>query len=183
MNNSIATVLEDNLELLENSQEKLNEARRRLPSLRAICDDDMDPKNIMWDEGKAYVIDLECLDYGNPVSSCFNLSLQWSGTVNERFEKENLVAFYKGYLKAYDNGFRSYDKLFGIAYTWVEWLEYNIRRALGMEGKEEEEIKLGAEETIRTIDRIRYLNSIEDDICSVLKTHMALDYEIVLGTA
>ena len=65
----------------------------------------------------------------------------------------------------------------------MEWLEYNIRRALGMEGKEEEEIKLGAEETIRTIDRIRYLNSIEDDICSVLKTHMALDYEIVLGTA
>jgi len=52
-----------------------------------------------------------------------------------------------------------------------------------MEGKEEEEIKLGAEETIRTIDRIRYLNSIEDDICSVLKTHMALYYEIVLGTA
>jgi hypothetical protein len=73
--------------------------------------------------------------------------------------------------------------LFGIAYTWVEWLEYNIRRALGMEGKEEKEIKLGAEETIRTIDRIRYLNSIEDDICSVLNTHMALDYEIVLGTA
>ncbi|MBQ6024812.1 MAG: aminoglycoside phosphotransferase family protein [Lachnospiraceae bacterium] len=183
MNNSIATVLEDNLELLENSQEKLNEARRRLPSIRAICDDDMDPKNIMWDDGKAYMIDLECLDYGNPVSSCFNLSLQWSGTVNERFEKENLVAFYKGYLKAYDNGFRSYDKLFGIAYTWLEWLEYNLRRALGMEGKEEEEVKLGVEETIRTIDRIRYLNSIEDDICSVLKTHMALYYEIVLGTA
>ena len=169
LNSSIVAVLEDNLELLKNSQEKLNEARRRLPSLRAICDDDMDPKNIMWDEGKAYVIDLECLDYGNPVSSCFNLSLQWSGTVNERFEKENLAAFYKGYLKAYDNGFRSYDKLYGIAYTWVEWLEYNIRRALGMEGKEEEEIKLGVEETIRTIDRIRYLNSIEDDICSVLK--------------
>ena len=169
MNNNIATVLEDNLELLENSQEKLNEARRRLPSIRAICDDDMDPKNIMWDDGKAYVIDLECLDYGNPVSSCFNLSLQWSGTVNERFEKENIVAFYKGYLKTYDNGFRSYDELFGIAYTWVEWLEYNMRRALGLESKEEAEIKLGVEETIKTINRIRYLNSIEDDICSVLK--------------
>ena len=169
MNNNIATVLEDNLELLENSQEKLNEARRRLPSIRAICDDDMDPKNIMWDDGKAYVIDLECLDYGNPVSSCFNLSLQWSGTVNERFEKENIAAFYKGYLKTYDNGFRSYDELFGIAYTWVEWLEYNMRRALGLESKEEAEIKLGVEETIKTINRIRYLNSIEDDICSVLK--------------
>ncbi len=169
MNNSVATVLEKNLELLENSQEKLNEARKRLPSIRAICDDDMDPKNIMWDEGKAYVIDLECLDYGNPVSSCFNLSLQWSGTVNERFEKENLAAFYKGYLKAYDNGFQSYDELFGIAYTWVEWLEYNMRRTLGLESKEEAEIKLGVEETIKTINRIRYLNSIEDDICSVLK--------------
>lgn len=44
-------------------------------------------------------------------------------------------AFYRGYLGAYDNGFRYYGEIFGIAYTWVEWLEYNIRRALKMEGE------------------------------------------------
>ena len=161
----IAPLLEANLQLLETAQEKLNEARKKLPAIRAISNDDMDPKNIMWHDGNAYVIDLECLGYSNPVSSCLDLALQWSGTVNGRFNKENLEAFFKGYLNSYDNGFRSYDELFGIAYTWIEWLEYNIRRALGTDEK-----RLGEEETGNTINRIRYLASIEDDICSVLKS-------------
>ena len=41
-----------------------------LPSMKAVDDPDMDPKNIMWNEGVPYVIDLECLDYGNPISGC-----------------------------------------------------------------------------------------------------------------
>ena len=45
------------------------------------------------------------------------LALQWAGTVNGKFCKDNLEAFFQGYFKSYDNGFRSYDKLFGIAYT------------------------------------------------------------------
>ena len=104
---SIASVLADNLELLETAQIKLNDARRNVPAMRVISDDDMDPKNIMWHDGKAYVIDLECLDYSNPISSCLNLSLQWSGTVTGHFNRENLEAFFGGYLNAYDNGFRS----------------------------------------------------------------------------
>ena len=165
----IAPWIEKNMEILESAQEKLNAARRKLPAMRAISNDDMDPKNIMWHDGKAYVIDLECLGYSNPVSSCLDLSLQWAGTVNGRFNKENLEAFFRGYLSAYDNGFRAYDELFGIAYTWIEWLEYNIRRALGMVSPDIGEIKLGESETEKTINRIKYLASIEADICSVLR--------------
>ena len=166
---SIAPLLEANLSLLENAQNKLNDARKRLPSMRAISNDDMDPKNIMWHEGNAYVIDLECLGYSNPISSCLDLALQWSGTVNGKFCKTNLEAFFKGYLSVYDNGFRVYDELIGIAYTWVEWLEYNIRRALGLVSSDDAEIKLGEAETQNTIDRIKYLTSIEGDICSALR--------------
>lgn len=165
----IINVLGENLSLCKEAQRKLNEARRALPSIQAIINDDMDPKNVMWHEGNPYVIDLECLEYGNPVYSCLNLSLQWSGTVTGNFNRENLKAFYEGYLKAYDNGFRDYDKLLGTAYTWVEWLEYNIRRALGMEGNNPEDIRLGEEEVYNTIKRIQYLGSVEKDICSALK--------------
>ena len=166
---SISTVLKENLDLLNYAQDKLNEARSRLPSLCAISNDDMDPKNILWNDGEAFVIDLECLDYSNPIASCLDLSLQWAGTVNGKYRKENLAAFYDGYLGAYDNGFRSYHELYGIAYTWLEWLEYNLKRALGTEGSAEEEIKLGKTETVNTIGRIRYLNSLEKDICELLK--------------
>lgn len=165
----IAPLLEANMLLLIKAQEKLNEARKNLPAMRAISNDDMDPKNIMWHDGNAYVIDLECLGYSNPISSCLDLALQWSGTVSSRFNKDNLEAFFKGYLNAYDNGFRSYDDLFGIAFTWIEWLEYNIRRALGLVSNDAEEIRLGEVETENTINRIKYLASVETDICIVLK--------------
>ncbi len=161
--------LEENMELLEYAQDRLNLARKKLPPIRVISDDDMDPKNIMWDNGKAYVIDLECLGYSNPVSSCIELALQWAGSVTGNFKKENLEAFLKGYLKEYDNGFRSYDKVYGISYTWLEWLEYNLKRALGIESSDNEEIRLGDTEVKNTIDRIRYLSEIEDDVCKVLE--------------
>ena len=166
---TIAQILEANLNLLEYAQNQLNEARKKLPHMKAISNDDMDPKNIMWHNGEPLVIDLECLDYSNPISSCLDLSLQWAGTVNEKFNSENLAAFYKGYLNAYDNGFRSYDELYGIAYTWLEWLEYNLKRALGLEGVTHEDIKLGVSETIKTIDRIKYLHSLEKDIRAILR--------------
>ncbi len=161
---NISTLLNESLFLLDEAQNKLNEARKKLPYLNAIDDPDMDPKNIMWNEGRAYVIDLECLERGNPVCTCLDLSLQWAGTVNGKYKRENLKAFFDGYLKEYDNGFRSYAEIYGIAYTWVEWLEYNIRRALGMEGSGDEDVRLVEEEVKNTIERIRYLNSIEEDV-------------------
>lgn len=161
---------DENLKLLEYAQIKLNQARKMLPPMKAISNDDMDPKNIMWQNGTPHVIDLECLGYSNPIESCLNLSLQWAGTVNQKFSKENLAAFFKGYLSAYDNGFRSYDELFGIAYTWLEWLEYNLKRSQGMEAKTEEEIQLGRTEVVNTIARIKYLRSIEKEVCDVLET-------------
>ncbi len=168
-NSSIAPLLKDSLPLLTKALEKLNAARAALPAILAIDDPDMDPKNIMWHENKAYVIDLECLERGNPAASCINLALQWAGTVNGQYDRDNLRAFFTGYLQAYDNGFRSYEELYGIAYTWVEWLEYNIRRALGMEGTEEDAIRLGEEEVRNTIGRIRYLDAIAEDVCQVLR--------------
>ncbi len=127
----------------------------------------------MWDNGEPFVIDLECLGYSNPIASCLDLSLQWAGTVNQRYSSENLASFYNGYLSEYDNGFRSYNKLYGIAYTWVEWLEYNMKRALRLEGTTKQDIKSGETETINTIGRIKYLYSLETDICDVFNKIIA----------
>lgn len=167
-NSCIADVLSESMDLLSEAQEKRNEARMRLPSMLAIDDPDMDPKNIMWHNGEPYVIDLECLSRSNPIATCIDLALQWAGTANGEYKEENLDAFLSGYLRAYDNGFRSYDELFGIAYAWVDWLEYNLRRAMGMEGSDEAEIRLGEEEVRNTIGRIRYLRSIENDVRKTL---------------
>ena len=162
-NSEIATVLADNIQLLIEVEKELNGARKSLPDLLCISNEDMDPKNIMWNDGKPYVIDLECLDYGNPISHVLQLSLQWSGITTCNLEVEKITAFFDGYLNASDNGFRAYSDVFGLAYTWVEWLEYNIQRALGS-CVDEQERRMGISEVRNTIDRIKYIRSMETEI-------------------
>lgn len=164
----ILELLNENSQLLEYAERELNRARKKLPDIQCISDEDMDPKNIMWENGKPRVIDLECLSFGNPVSHVLQLSLQWSGITICRIDPELIKAFFDGYLKEYDNGFREYDEVFGVAYTWLEWLEYNLKRALG-ESCDEEERKIGIEQVKETIRRIRTLYEKETEIRAILK--------------
>ena len=164
----VETLLKENLPILEYAQTELNKARKSLPNITTIIDEDMDPKNVMWKNRELVVIDLECLDYGNPVSSAIQLSLQWSGITLCDFDAEKQKAFFEGYFQAYDNGFRDYKSVFGLTYTWIEWLEYNIQRALGScQDKSEQE--LGLTEVKNTINRIKYIHQMEDKIKSNLE--------------
>ena len=159
----IESLLKENLPLLNYAQDELNKARKSLPNITTIIDEDMDPKNVMWKNGEPVVIDLECLDYGNPVSSAIQLSLQWSGITLCDFDAEKQKAFFQGYLKAYDNGFRDYKNVFGLTYTWIEWLDYNIQRALGT-SQDKAEQEMGLSEVKNTINRIKYIREMEDKI-------------------
>ena len=78
-NSKLAPLLKENEALLTHAQAALNQAEAALPGIETITNEDMDPKNVMWDGEQPAVIDLECLEYGNPVSSAMQLSLQWAG--------------------------------------------------------------------------------------------------------
>lgn len=166
---SIAGLLEEEQELFHYAESELNKAKAALPAMQCLSNEDMDPKNIMWENDSPWVIDLECLDYGNPMSHAVVLALQWAGIVTESLDTEKLLAFFDGYLEAYDNGFRGYDKLIGVAYNWVDWLEYNIRRALG-NCVDEAEQELGVSEVRNTIRRMEYLREVEAQIREALQT-------------
>ncbi len=166
--NEVYGLLSDNEELIRYAESELNRARKLLPDIVRISDEDMDPKNVMWENGKPYVIDLECLNYGNPVSHALQLSLQWSGITICNIDLSHIKAFFEGYFQAYDNGFRSYQEIFGLVYTWLEWLEYNISRALG-KSADEQERDMGISEVKNTLKRIRYIYDNETEIKKVLE--------------
>lgn len=159
---ALGKLLDENKGLLEHAQNELNKARAALPAFECIVNEDMDPKNVMWDGGKPYVIDLECLERGNPVISAVRLSLQWAGADIFKLDFAKLKAFFDGYLAYYDNGFRNYSSVFGLAYTWIEWLEYNLKRALFSANDAERDI--GAEETKLSLARIKYLYDNEEAV-------------------
>ena len=167
----MASLLEENTELLIYMESELNKARASLPPVLCLSNEDMDPKNIMWDNGIPWMIDLECLDYGNPISHVMQLALQWSGIVTCEMDVDRMIAFFDGYLEAYDNCFRGYSDVVGVAYTWVEWLEYNIQRALGkcMDSAERE---LGISEVRNTMDRMKYIHKTTPQIKEALDTRL-----------
>ena len=159
----VGALLKENEPLIERAQNELNKARAALPGIECIVNEDMDPKNVLWDGGAPFVIDLECLERGNPVSSAIQLSLQWAGSTVFELDFEKLKAFFDGYLESYDNGFRDYAAVFGLSYIWLEWLEYNVTRALAS-SLDEAERTLGLSEVENTIKKIRYLDSIEAEV-------------------
>ena len=170
-NAEIASLLEDNKELIVFAESELNKARASLPAVLCLSNEDMDPKNIMWDHGIPWMIDLECLDYGNPISHVMQLALQWSGIVSGKMDVDKMIAFFDGYLEAYDNCFRGYSDVVGVAYTWVEWLEYNIQRALE-NCVDEAERQLGISEVRNTMDRIKYIHKTIPQIKEALNVRL-----------
>ena len=167
----IAPLLEENEGLLVSIESELNKARTSLPHVLCLSNEDMDPKNIMWDDGTPWMIDLECLDYGNPISHVMQLALQWSGILTYEMDVDKMIAFFDGYLDAYDNCFRGYSDVVGVAYTWVEWLEYNIQRALG-KCVDEAEREMGNSEVRYTIDRIKYIHKTVPQIRKALDARL-----------
>ena len=149
----------------------MNKANTLLPDILCLSDEDMDPKNIIWDNGKPWVIDLECLDYGNPISHVLQLALQWSGITTCDLDLDKVISYFEGYLEAYDNGYRAYRDVFGVAYSWIGWLEFSIRRALG-ECTDEAEQAMGITEAHNTINRIKYIYHNEKDIKAALDSRL-----------
>lgn len=166
----IADILHGNRDLLYLGQNEFNIALKNIPSATCICDGDMDCKNVLWVNGSPIIIDLECLDYGNPCMEMFQLALSWSGGVLCNLDYELLKTFIISYQKEYGSIHVDLKTLYGLGFNWLEWLEYNIKRALMIECENEEERKLGIDQVLQTMDRIIYHNSIKEELLQELDT-------------
>lgn len=160
----IAGRLADCREVLYTGQNEYNKALKKVPSITCICNGDMDSKNVMWEDGNPYIIDLECLDYGNPYWDMFQLALSWSGNVTCNIDYELLEAFIKSYYQTYKNNKVDCTTFYGGGFGWLWWLEYNVKRALMIECTDEEERKMGISEVYGTIHRITYYHSIKEEM-------------------
>ncbi len=141
--------------LLVESQENGNRARKELPGILAVCHNDMDCKNVLWNGADYRIIDLECLSYNNPMMELFELALCWSGYEECRIDFRLFEAFLKGYASTGKKlpEAAEWETLYDCNTGRLEWLEYNLKRVLGIDcGDDEKQIGTGqVEETIRHI--------------------------------
>ena len=164
----IAPALREARDTLYAAQEAFNLALTRLPPITCISDADMDCKNVLWRGMEPLVIDLECLDWGHPLWDMFQLALSWSGGVLCEMDCERLQAFIGAYAARWGAVGVDWADLYASGFAWLEWLEYNVRRAIGEASQDEEERRLGAREALETIRRIRYHAQIREDVLRAL---------------
>ena len=116
----IAGALTNCRELLYIGQEEYNTAIKNIPAVTCICDSDMDSKNVMWVNGDPFIIDLECLGYGNPFWEMYQHALSWSGDVICRIDNALLKVFITSYKREYGEFDIDWNVLHGSGYKWLD---------------------------------------------------------------
>lgn len=156
-------LLKENYELLVNMQEKGNRARKNLPAISAVCHNDMDCKNVLWDGEDYRIIDLECLAYNNPLMELFELALCWSGFETCKMDFDRFRAFLNGYCAGGGELPGDWETLYDSNTGRLEWLEYNLKRVLGIDcGADEKET--GIAQAKQTLEQIAYYGKIQEEI-------------------
>lgn len=129
----------------------------------------MDCKNVLWNGNDYRIIDLECLSYSNPFMELFELALCWSGYEDCKIDFQLFQSFLQGYKNANGNMPVDWETLYDCDNGRLEWLEYNIKRVLGIDcGADEKEI--GIKQVEETLHHIIYYFNMRDQIlehCSV----------------
>lgn len=178
-NSKIAKLLIDNRELLYKYQNKGNIELEKLPKIKTVCNGDMDSKNVLWLNGKPQIIDLECLSYSNPYIELFQLALCWCGYESCSLRYDLLDAFVTSYIKEYGQLDVDWDVVFYSNMGRLEWLEYNIKRALLIECNDKKEQKLGVDQVKKTMKHILYYDKIHNYLIERLNLISGLKKKIL----
>lgn len=154
--------------LLYDFQLRSEKAVDSLPDTVCICNGDMDSKNVLWTGCAPHIIDLESLDYGSPYTELFELALCWSGYEHCSLDYGLLRTFFGAYIKKAGSIPVSPETLFYSSTGRLEWLEYNLKRAVTSDNADCEEKSAGIQQVKETLDHTAYYHSIRDPLLSAL---------------
>ena len=128
------------------------EAQEMLAQTLVISHRDLDPKNVMWNGSEPLVIDWEAAGYVNPYQEFLEVLNYWADDGEGNLVRSHFDILATAYRKHMSFLDVPWDMVFAGSYTgMLGWLEYNLKRALGIEASGEEEIRLGEEQIKDTI--------------------------------
>lgn len=144
------------IENIVDLNKKLMKASIRLSEKLVISHRDLDPKNVLWDDGNPHIIDWEAAGYVNPYQELIEVINYWTDDGKGNINRDKFVALVDAYVKHLNLKNIDWDMILTGGYDGIlGWLDYNLKRALGLEGRNKEEIKLGEEQVIETIFELK----------------------------
>lgn len=127
-------------------------AAAQLPREEALCHNDMDAKNVLWQGNDFRIIDLECLGWADPGQEALDLAISWAGwpAREDRFK-----AFLRAYRAAGGTLPASPAILYDSRRNHLDWLAYNARRAVPeAAASDPEERRIGREQIVETLGKL-----------------------------
>lgn len=120
---------------------------------------DLDQKNVLWrDERSPQIIDWEAAGYTNPAMDLVDVALNWGGLTSGQVERESLEAVVQGYLDSGGSISETWEAAFYANLAGrLGWLEYSMKRSIGVIAADEEERQLGIRETEATLASLRMI--------------------------
>lgn len=119
---------------------------------QVISHRDLDPKNVMWKNDEPYIIDWEAAGYVNPYQELIEVLNYWISDEAGNYDKLKFDAVIRAYTESVDISKVSWDAVLDSSFDgMLGWLEYSIKRALGMEGTDAKERQEGMRQTKGTL--------------------------------
>lgn len=163
-------LFEENIEQLINWNKRLIKAAGELSSETVITHCDLDPKNVMWQNEKAVLIDWEAAGIIHPMHDLVITALYWAGEIDT--DKDKFLAFIKGYTDAGGILKGDWNAVFNKGFgSKLGWLEYSLKRSLGIECADEAEQKIGTDHVFGMIKRLHNYNDTSKWIIELLESN------------
>lgn len=155
-------------------EKQANYTAEKVFSNQVVSHRDMDCKNVLWNkENEPIVIDWEAAGFINPLQELVEVALAWAGIESDSFNLENFKAIINSYVESEGMIEADVSAVLSFGYTGkLEWLEYNLKRAVGIEAQDKAEIELGIKEVLKTIDALKRYERLIPICAEVVSTHV-----------
>lgn len=118
---------------------------------------------MLWNGNDCRIIDLECLTFTSPFVELYEMALCWSGYEHCDIDFDKFNALIKSYALSGGELPNDWETVYYSSIGRLEWLEYNIKRALGIDCSADEK-EIGISEVKDTLAHIIYYHNAKDDI-------------------
>ena len=109
----------------------------------------------MWKDTTPWIIDWEAAGYVNPYQELLEVVNYWADDGNGGLLKENFDVLLDAYIQQAEPENVDWNAAFAGSYMgMLGWLEYNMKRALGIEAATAEDVQLGKEQVLSTIQAL-----------------------------
>lgn len=151
-----ADPLRTNLNKLFHYEKLVNTAMPVLSRNKVISHRDLDPKNVLWSaEGRPVIIDWEASGWVNPAQELIEVALYWSDFEGGNIRKADFCAVIHAYVKRGRELHDPWPDVLNSGFHGkIAWLDYSIRRSLGLEGADQAEQELGTSQVLPTLQAL-----------------------------